>query len=334
VSTKPTLRDIAKQANVSLGTVSNVLHQPTTVSEQTRRKVRKAIDLLGFIPNTIDSPNSRTSRVFGLILPLPQNPFYDELAQGCQDSMAAAGYSALIGYSCEDGAFELQLLNSMLELNFRGIIVLPVGKSNQVFDKFFDRNVRVGYISQTDELPDQCSISIDQLHGGFIGIEYLAKLGHKKILWVSGPSHHYQSSERYLGITQAAVTFGIELEVVEAASLDSITGQHMASEILSKGALPDAIFAGNDALALGMMNYFSKVGIGVPKQISILGFDNISHAESALVPLSTVSQTPYQLGWVMGSQLVYESQTNNGHMHQHLKFQPKIIERESTSIRN
>ena len=333
MTNKPSLRDVAKQANVSLGTVSNVLNRPTTVSEETRKKVREAIDMLGFIPNSNSSHTNSSSKIVGLILPLAQNPFYDELAQGIEDSLAKDGFRVLIGYSREDEAIELQLLTSMSDANFRGIIVTPVGPRNQVFEKFIDRNVRVSYLSQTDEEPDQCSVSIDQVRGGFIGLEYLAKLGHKKVLWVSGPNHHHQSNQRFVGITQAAKQFGIELDVMEAPSLDFLTGEQMAPAIIARGPLPDAVFAGNDALALGIMNYFHKVGIPVPGQISVLGYDNVSYAESALVPLTTVSQTPYQLGWTMGSQMLSEFEASADHVHQHVVFQPQIVERSSTAPR-
>jgi LacI family transcriptional regulator len=333
VTNKPSLRDVAKQANVSLGTVSNVLNRPTTVSEETRKKVREAIDMLGFIPNSNSSHTNSSSKIVGLILPLAQNPFYDELAQGIEDSLAKDGFRVLIGYSREDEAIELQLLTSMSDANFRGIIVTPVGPKNQVFEKFIDRNVRVSYLSQTDEEPDQCSVSIDQVRGGFIGLEYLAKLGHKKVLWVSGPEHHHQSNQRFLGITQAAQQFGVELSTISAPSLDFLTGEHMAPQIIAAGPLPDAIFAGNDALGLGIMNYFHKVGIPVPGQISVLGYDNVSYAESALVPLTTVSQTPYQLGWTMGVQMLAEFEASTDHVHQHVVFQPQIIERASTTRR-
>ena len=315
VTNKPSLRDVAKQAHVSLGTVSNVLNRPASVSEETRKKVREAIDMLGFIPNN-HSHTGTNSKIVGLILPL-----------------AKGGYRVLIGYSREDEAIELQLLTSMSEANFRGIIVTPVGPKNQVFEKFIDRNVRVSYLSQTDEEPDQCSVSIDQVRGGFIGIEYLAKLGHKKILWASGPSCHHQSNQRFIGITQAAQQFGIELDVISSPSLDFLSGEQLAPTIIARGPLPDAIFAGNDALALGIMNYFHKVGIPVPGQISILGYDNVSYAESALVPLTTVSQTPYQLGTTMGEQMLSEFEASVDHVHQHVVFQPQIIERESATQR-
>jgi LacI family transcriptional regulator len=289
--------------------------------------------MLGFIPDRSNAKANTNSKIVGLILPLAQNPFYDELAQGIEDALTKDGFRVLIGYSREDSAIELQLLTAMADANFRGIIVTPVGPNNQVFEKFIDQNVRVSYLSQTDEEPDQCSVSIDQVRGGYIGIEYLAKLGHKNILWVSGPKHHHQSNQRFVGITQAAQQFDIDVDSISSPSLDYVSGENIAPHIIARGPLPDAIFAGNDALALGIMNYFNKVGIPVPGQISILGYDNVSYAESALVPLTTVSQTPYQLGWTMGSQMLAEFETSADHVHQHVVFQPQIIERSSTTKR-
>ena len=121
--------------------------------------------------------------------------------------------------------------------------------------------------------------------------------------------------------------------MISSPSLDFLSGEQLAPTIIARGPLPDAIFAGNYALALGIMNYFHKVGIPVPGQISILGYDNVSYAESALVPLTTVSQTPYQLGTTMGEQMLSEFEASVDHVHQHVVFQPQIIERESATQR-
>jgi LacI family transcriptional regulator len=120
---------------------------------------------------------------------------------------------------------------------------------------------------------------------------------------------------------------------MNAPSLDFISGEQIAPQILALPTLPDAIFAGNDALALGVINYLLKEGIQVPDQVSILGFDNVAYAESALVPLSTVSQTPYQLGYTMGDQMLAELSADESHLHQHVVFQPQIVERASTKAR-
>ena len=330
---KPNVRDVAKQAQVSIGTVSNVLNRPGQVSEETRLRVRNAIDMLGFVPNAQMRNAARDPKIVGLILPLSDNPFYTELAQGIEDSVAKGGLRVLTGYSREDEAIELHLLSSMVEAGFRGVIITPVGPRNQVFEKYIEQNIRVGYISQTDEQPEQCSVSIDQVRGGYIGLEYLYNLGHRDILWISGPPHHHQSNQRFVGISMAAQELGVELQVMNSPSLDFISGEQLAPAILALPKLPDAIFAGNDALALGVINYLLKEGIRVPDQISVLGFDNVAYAESALVPLSTVSQTPYQLGYTMGEQMLSELTADETHLHQHVVFQPQIVERSSTKAK-
>ena len=327
------IRDVAKQAQVSVGTVSNVLNRPGQVSEETRLKVRNAIDMLGFVPTIAMKNKSTESNVVGVILPLSNNPFYEELTQGIEDAIDEAGLTVLIGYSREDSAIELKILNAMISAGFKGVIVTPVGARNEVFDMFIDSNVRVAYISQTDEQPEQCSVSIDQVRGGYIGIEFLHSLGHTKILWVSGPDRHHQSNQRFVGITQAAAALGIELSVMISESLDFVAGEKIAPKIIAAGPLPDAIFAANDSLAMGIINYFSSKGIDVPGTVSILGYDNTSYAESGLIPLSSVSQTPYQLGVTMGRQMVVELSAEQDHVHQHVVFQPQIIERASTQRR-
>ena len=330
---KPNVRDVAKEARVSVGTVSNVLNRPGHVSEETRLRVRSAIDLLGFVPSASMKSHNSESNVIGVILPMSNNPFYEELTQGIEDAIEAAGLCVLIGYSREDAAIELRVLTAMIDAGFKGVIVTPIGPRNQLFDKFLDKNVRVGYISQTDEEPDHCSVSIDQVRGGYIGIKYLHNLGHKRILWASGPANHYQSNQRFVGIMEAAREFDVELTTISSPSLDFITGENLAPEIIAMGPLPDAIFAANDTLAMGIMNYFMKVGISIPEEVSILGFDNTSYAESGLIPLSSVSQTPYQLGFTMGEQMVAELSAGDDHLHQHVLFRPQIVERASTQPR-
>ena len=330
---KPNVRDVAKQAQVSVGTVSNVLNRPATVSEETRQRVRNAIDMLGFVPNAQMKSSNREPKVIGLILPLSDNPFYTELAQGIEDAVSKAGLRVLTGFSREDEAIELHLLTAMVDAGFKGVIITPVGPRNQVFEKFIEQNIKVGFFSQTDDQPEQCSVSIDQVHGGYIGLQYLHSLGHKNVLWISGPAHHHQSNQRFVGISMAAQELGVELQVLSSPSLDFISGEQIAPEILTLQRRPDAIFAGNDALGLGIPNYLLKEGVRVPDDISVLGFDNVSYAESAIVPLSTVSQTPYKLGHTMGEQMVAELNADESHLHQHVVFQPQIVERASTTRR-
>lgn len=329
----PKLRDVAKQAGVSVGTVSNVLNNPTRVSVEMRQRVRDAIDLLGFVPFALSDKDNKSSKLIGLVLPLSNNPFYEELAQGLEDAVSSAGFRVLIGYSREDESIEYQIITSMAEANFRAVIVTPVGSHNNVFEKFIESDIRLAFVSQADERTDQCSVAIDQVIGGYLGIKYLAGLGHKKILWLAGPAHHHQSNQRFVGITQAATEFGVELEVIKTPSLDFLSGEHMGPLILEAGPLPDAIFCGNDMTALGLMSYLHKQGLTIPDDLSILGYDNVSYAESGIVALSTVSQTPFHLGFTMGQQLIAELTDGPGHLHQHVVITPQIVIRDSTKAK-
>lgn len=328
---KPNIRDVAEDAAVSIGTVSNVLNRPYSVSEHTRARVRTSIEALGFVEDSKKANKMELNSIVGVILPMSDNAFYEEISQGIEDAVANQGVTVLIGYSREDSAIESHLLSKMLEANFGAVLVVPVGKRSDALTKFKDSRLRVALLSQTETSTSQCTISIDQVQGGYLGIQYLHSLGHKRVLWISGPDHHHQSNERLLGITQAAAEFKIELSKMQALSLDFLSGEAIAPQIIAQAPLPDAIFAGNDSLALGLMNYFHKVGISIPKDISILGFDNVSYAETAIVPLTTISQTPYQMGFTMGKQMLEDLGPQGGHVHQHLKVIPELVERASTS---
>jgi LacI family transcriptional regulator len=329
----PSLRDIAKQANVSVGTVSNVLNNPAKVSTDMRKRVHSAITELGFLPEAVKGNTNKNSKLIGLVMPLSNNPFYEEFAQGLEDAVGNAGFRVLIGYSREDESIEFQIITAMAEADFRAVVVNPVGSKVNRFEKFIDNDIRLAFVSQSEEVRNQCSVAIDQVAGGYMGIEFLHSLGHKRILWLSGPAKHHQSNERYVGISQAANDLGVELTVMTAPSLDFLSGEHMAPLILETGPLPEAIFCGNDTTALGVMNYFYKQGIKIPEDVSFLGYDNVSYAESALIPLSTVSQTPFHLGFTMGTQLIEELTGGPGHLHQNVIIQPQIIERASTARR-
>jgi len=325
----PTVRDIAQKAHVSIGTVSNVLNRPHRVSPDTRKRVQDVIDILGFVPSRAHSLEANNSKLVGLLIST-NDPFHDELTMGIEDALAFEDFNLVVGITRENVTRRTQVLNAMIEANIRGVIVATSSENFAPLNELISRHVRAGVVDLTDETPNHCSVSVDQVQGGYLGIEYLASLGHKKVLWLSGPPAHLQSNQRLLGVQQAARKFDIEVSTITSPGLDFISGEQIAKDIVDLGPLPDSIFCCNDAQALGVMNYFFKVGIKVPEDVSILGFDNVAYAESALVPLSTVSQTPYQLGYTMGQQLLTEFSAGSDHAHQRAVFQPTIVERAST----
>ena len=327
----PSMRDIANFAKVSVGTVSNVLNHPNKVSDETLAKVREAMKTLGFKTKFVSKLISSHSKIIGLVLPLSGNSFFEEFTIGFEDAISTPGLRVLVGFSRESAESESELIASMIDADFMGVVVIPSEYSFNSVEKFDKQFVRYAYISQTDELPDACSLSIDQLRGGFIGLQHLHQLGHRNILWISGPDNHYPSFQRLVGITQASKDMGIHLTTMQALSLDHQAGINIGQRIIADGPLPDAIFAANDLVARGIISYFTSVGISVPGDISVLGYDNISSVEFDLIPLSTVSQSPYLLGKIVAQQLLTDIFADEDHDHEHLVFHSHVVERASTA---
>lgn len=327
---KERLKEVAEHAGVSLETVANVLNRPVSVSEHTRKKVRDSIEIVGFSDDMPTEEITDKPLLVGIILPTSNNRFFEELTLGLGDAINKASVTLLVGYSREDSAMEMQLLSVMDKSEFAAVLLLPVGEGEESYEEFKGTNLRIVSFSQTYNPIDQCTISVDQVRGGYIGIEFLHSLGHETVLWIPGPNRHRLSNQRFVGITQAASQLGVKVSTIQAPSLDFLSGEHIAPMIIEQGVLPDAIFAANDAVALGIINYFLKEGIKIPEDVSILGFDNIAYAESALIPLSTVSQTPYNLGFALGRQLLLDLGNSKEHIHENIIFQPAVVERNST----
>ena len=144
----------------------------------------------------------------GVIMPLSNNVFYDELSKGIEDAIAPHDLIPAISYSQEDESQENILLTSMQEKGFAGVIAVLLNSRAHSFDALSAKNFCAGYISQADFKPNQCSLAVDHVWGGHIGIEYLHSLGHNRIVWVAGPDHHGQLSARLIGITQTASVAG------------------------------------------------------------------------------------------------------------------------------
>jgi LacI family transcriptional regulator len=327
---KERLKEVAEHAGVSLETVANVLNRPISVSEILRARVRDSMNIIGFSDDMPIEKQTEKPLLVGIILPTSNNRFFEELTLGLGDAINKASVNLVVGYSREDSALEMQLLSVMEKSEFAAVLLLPVGEGEESYEEFKDTNLRIVSFSQTYNPIDQCTISVDQVRGGYIGIEFLHSLGHETVLWIPGPNRHRQSNQRFVGITQAASQLGVTISTIQSPSLDFLSGEHIAPMIIEQGALPDAIFAANDAVALGIINYFLKEGIKIPEDVSILGFDNIAYAESALIPLSTVSQTPYNLGFALGRQLFLDLGNSKEHIHENIIFQPAVVERDST----
>ena len=328
------LRDVAKAAKVSVGTVSNVLNRPEVVAPETLARVQATIKELGFVPNGFARHlRSGQSRTLGLIVPDVANPFFTEVARGVEDAASKRDYAVFLCNSDESASKEDRYINVLIQQQVRGVLITPADMKSDRLEAMRERGIAVTLLDREIKGRKQCSVSVDDVHGGQIAIEYLAGLGHKNIAWVCGPESIPQVADRGAGVTKAAKVAGAKIETVRVPLMNAAKGEEAAKNILELDVMPTAIFCANDLLALGVMRALLANKVRIPEQVSVLGYDNIEFAPSAAVPLSSIAQPSYQMGVTAADLLLNECEDGENHEHQQIRFQPQLVERASTGKR-
>jgi len=328
------LRDVAKAAKVSVGTVSNVLNRPEVVAPETLARVQGTIKDLGFVPNGFARHlRSGHSRTLGLIVPDVANPFFTEVARGVEDAASKRDYAVFLCNSDESASKEDRYINVLIEQQVRGVLITPADVKSDRLDAMRDRGIAVALVDREIKGRKQCSVSVDDVHGGQLGIEYLTGLGHTDIAWVCGPDSIPQVADRGAGVAKAAKFAGAKVETIRVSLMNTTQGEEAAKKILALKTIPTAIFCANDLVALGVMRTLRENKFKIPEQVSVLGYDDIEFAASAAVPLSSISQPAYQMGVTAADLLLNECEEADTHVHQQIRFQPQLVERASTGKR-
>lgn len=328
------LRDVAKAAKVSVGTVSNVLNRPEVVAPETLARVQATIKELGFVPNGFARHlRSGQSRTLGLIVPDVANPFFTEVARGVEDAASKRDYAVFLCNSDESATKEDRYVNVLIQQQVRGVLITPADMKSDRLEVMRERGIAVTLLDREIKGRKQCSVSVDDVHGGQLAIEYLAGLGHKNIAWVCGPESIPQVADRGAGVTKAAKVAGAKIETIRVSLMNAAKGEEAAKRILELDVMPTAIFCANDLLALGVMRALIANKVRIPEQVSVLGYDNIEFAPSAAVPLSSIAQPSYQMGVTAADLLLNECEDGENHEHQQIRFQPQLVERASTGKR-
>ena len=328
------LRDVAKAAKVSVGTVSNVLNRPEVVAPETLARVQGTIKDLGFVPNGFARHlRSGNSRTLGLIVPDVANPFFTEVARGVEDAASKRDYAVFLCNSDESATKEDRYINILIEQQVRGVLITPTDVKSDRLDAMRERGIAVTLVDREIKGRKQCSVSVDDIHGGQLGIEYLTGLGHTDIAWVCGPDSIPQVADRGAGVAKAAKFAGATVETIRVSLMNTTQGEEAAKKILALKTIPTAIFCANDLLALGVMRTLRENKLRIPEQVSVLGYDDIEFAASAAVPLSSISQPAYQMCVTAADLLLNECEEAETHEHQQIRFQPQLVERASTGKR-
>ena len=277
------MKDVARLAGVSLGTVSNVLNRPDVVAPATRSRVEAAIRSLDFVPSAAArAMRARRSRVVGLIVPDISNPFFTAVARGVEDACLEAGFAVILCNSDENAAREDRYLGVLDSQRVGGILITPARKSLKPLSRFIDQGVAVALLDNDTATTEACSASVDDELGGRLAAEHLRGLGHTTIGWLAGPSDIPQVAERESGLMGASA--GARIVRIPAAQMTTTAADEAMERAVSQGFDGTALVCANDLLAFGAIRALTRRGYRIPQDVSIVGYDDIDFASSAAVP--------------------------------------------------
>jgi LacI family transcriptional regulator len=328
------VRDVALRAGVSVGTVSNVMNRPDKVSPATIESVQRAIAELGFVRNDAARQlRAGRSRAVGLVILDIGNPFFADLARGAEDQAALAGFSIILGNSDEKADREATYLDLFEEQRMRGVLISPLGDITARLRRLRDRGIPAVLVDRTTPDETFSSVSVDDVAGGKQAVDHLIELGRRRIAFVGGPAEIRQVSDRLEGARRAvAARDGVSLEIIETAALTVGEGHGVGERIVSRASVdrPDAIFAANDLIAVGLLQALYMQGaVVVPDEIALIGYDDIGFASSSVVPLSSIRQPSALIGATAVDILLAEAD-DPGREAVQVVFQPELVVREST----
>jgi LacI family transcriptional regulator len=330
------VRDVALRAGVSLGTVSNVLNNPEKVADKTVAKVQGAIDDLGFVRNDAARQlRAGKSRSIGLVVLDVRNPFFTDLARGAEDAAANHNMSVLLANSDEASDRELAMLSLFEEQRVHGVLVTPASDNLEPFIKARDRGTPIVLVDRKSRDRNFSSVSVDDVAGGYLAVQHLIESGRKNIAFVGGPVTIQQVSDRLKGAEKVvSENPACSLEFIPCKSLSVLSGREIGEQLLkrAKNKRPDAIFAANDLVAIGIMQAcLTSDEIKIPRDLSLIGYDDISFASTAIVALTSIRQPTHEMGARAVELLIQEAEnTDKKKKVKHIEFQPELVVRDSS----
>lgn len=330
------IRDVAERAGVSVGTVSNVLNRPDEVSADSVERVERAIKELGYVRNDAARQlRAGISTTVGFVVLNSQNPFYNDVVRGAQDEAAARGLAILYGSSEEDEARQKLYLDLFQQQQVRGILLAPYGDVLSELRRLRRAGIATVLVDRLSADSEFSSVSLDSIAGGRIAMQHLVEIGRRRVAFVGGPFQLRQVDDRLAGARAAAEDADppVSLEVIPTAGMTIEEGVAAGERILARAPRdrPDAIVAANDLIALGLLQSLVVDGrLLVPREIALIGFDDIPFAAASAVPLSSIRQPGRMIGRT-ALRTVLEEVDDPTSLPRQTVFPPELVVRRSTT---
>ncbi|MFA1778811.1 catabolite control protein A [Bacillus velezensis] len=297
-----TIYDVAREANVSMATVSRVVNGNPNVKPTTRKKVLEAIDRLGYRPNAVARGlASKKTTTVGVIIPDISSIFYSELARGIEDIATMYKYNIILSNSDQNLEKELHLLNTMLGKQVDGIVFMGGNITDEHVEEFKRSPVPIVLAASVEEQVETPSVAIDYEQAIYDAVKLFIDKGHRDIAFVSGPMQEPINRSKKLqgykrALEEAAIPFNEQFVAEGDYTYDS--GMEALQSLMGLDRKPTAILSATDEMALGIIHAAQDQGLSIPDDLDIIGFDNTRLSLMVRPQLSTVVQPTYDIGAV------------------------------------
>lgn len=331
-----TIKDVAKKANVSGATVSNVINMTRYVSKEIEKKVWDAIEELNYNPNyAARTLRMGKSNTIGLIIPSSLNPYFTELAWHIEQIAYLNNYSIIICNTANIPEREKFYVNVLIQKQVDGIVFVTCGKYEKVIKLLISGSIPFVILDRDCEYQCSCCsvVMTDEKAGAEMATEYLVSLGHSQIACITGGSEQQVSSEkRKNGYFNVLKKYGIMIkdELIVEGDFSMKSGYYAGKKLLQLKNPPTAIFAFNDSMALGVLKVAKEKNISIPDELSLVGYDNIEIASYITPSLTSISQPKKELAQNVMNELVRMSDRTKCNVgNKKTVLRPKLIVRNS-----
>jgi DNA-binding LacI/PurR family transcriptional regulator len=326
---KITVHDVAKKAEVSTATVSRVINNSDTVSNDLKIRVQAVINELGYRPNraAYHLRSGKVKRV-GVLFADIRNPFFTSVLAGIENYLHQADYALILGNSNENPKIERMQLQAFLDEGVAGIILSSVANTSAQYQQVIEAGIPILAI---DRVPDNLkvdSISINNIKAAKEATEHLIHLGHKNIAFIGGPEHISTARLRKLGYLEALEKIPNNKPTIELGDFTQAGGYRATTNLLSTHKNVSALLVANNLMTLGALEAIHEKKILIPDQIALVGFDDMPWATSLQPPLTVVSQPTYDMGKI-AARLLLDRIHNPDSPIQQVTLETHLIVRES-----
>lgn len=329
-----TIKDVAREAGVAISTVSNVINQVDNVSEETKQRVLQAVEKLKYVPNfNARSLKSNKKNTVGLFLSSIQGDYYQKLVQAVHLQCKMAGFMLNIYVSNENTSEEIY--GMILSSGVEGAIIMNESLHSEYIERIARSKMPMVFIDRKCSGELISSVTVDNYGGAEMGVEYLIKQGHRRIGYIHG-MQSMDDAERFRAYQAVMKKYGlpVEEELILHGFFEEVIAYSEMHQLFARGVeLPDAFFCANDEMAWGCIRALTDVGIRVPEQISVVGFDNITLAAYYQPALTTVGNPVIDLGTKSALELFRMMRKEGEPEGRCISLTPSLIVRNSCQVK-